>query len=144
MLRLIFFRSSWHYGISKLYYPRLFILKSLPLKVLCYSCIFIYIILWWILLTRAKVFHIFSRCSLECYVNTISILCKFSCECLVVNPSYPHLHFICFLFTSLHCYIPTLVCYIVLLHIFHIVNVDIALMVYVSTWFSACVGVNAV
>jgi hypothetical protein len=38
--------------------------------------------------TWTKVFHISSRCSVQCYVNKILILCKSSCECLVISPSY--------------------------------------------------------
>ncbi len=49
--------------------------------------------------TRAKVFHIYSRCSLECYVNMISILCKSSCEHLVISSSYHT--YISFVFDSL-------------------------------------------
>ncbi len=30
--------------------------------------------------TRTKLLHVSNRCSLECYVNMILILCKFSCE----------------------------------------------------------------
>jgi hypothetical protein len=42
MLRLAFFHSKWHCTILELYYPRLSILMSPPLRILWYSCIFIY------------------------------------------------------------------------------------------------------
>ncbi len=82
MLKSSLFPSSSHCGISKLYYPKLFIFKSPTLKVLWYSCIFIHMF-FYEPFTQIRICHNFNRC----HMNMSLILCKSNHEHLVISMS---------------------------------------------------------
>jgi hypothetical protein len=141
MLRLIFFPSSWHYGIFKLYYPRLFVFKSL-----WKSCVIIVssITLFFDgLPAQAKVFHILVDVPLNVMWTWFQ-----SCASLVMNAwllVYP--------ITPTFCL--SLIHFLTLLHthfgLSHRIITHLSHCQYghtidglVSTWFGTHVGVNAV
>ncbi len=73
MLKSSLFPSSSHCGISKLDYPKLFIFKSLALKVLWYSYIFIYMF-FYEPLTQIRICHNFLDATWTCLWSYVSLI----------------------------------------------------------------------
>ncbi len=142
MLRQAFSPSNWHYGIFKFYYPKLSNFRS-SFWESCGIVLSSLINFFDEPLIQGGIFHTSNKCSFK-----PPIFHKSNYKCLVISPSY-HIyrsnsnawllthpttftfclvldHFLDHFLTML---VLALVCHILLLHIFHIINVDIPLMV---------------